>query len=281
MKIALLLDTKFLLYRSVTTQFHLTHNEIKTGAHYTFWATTRSLAKKFKPTNTVAMIDSDKSYRKKIFPGYKVKKQSTGQKDENLIQQLVTIKDETNVLRQVLQKINFAEYRREGLEADDLFEMFIHEHKNKYDKFIIATSDEDMFQLLQQDRIEIFDPKKKKIRTEKWFFSEYGIHPIQWIDVKTYGGCKSDKIPGIVGVSPETVIQWLKGEKQSKKIMEQKNSDIIQIYKKLVSLPFPCRTPRLLFKQTKLDTDAFFDYCQYMGFKSFIKEMDIFEELFG
>jgi DNA polymerase I len=280
MKICILLDTKFLLYRSVTTQFHLTHNDSITGAHFSYWNTVKSIAKKFKPTNTIAMFDSDKSYRRDIFPSYKVKRK-TLQKDQNLIQQLITIKDEAETLRKNLIDIGFATYLKESLEADDLFALYIRQFFNKYDKFIIITADADMYQLLQENKVEIYDPSKKKLKTERWFWDTYKIHPIQWIYVKTYAGCKSDGVPGIFGVSEEAAIKHIRGEKESKKIRENYDSELIHLYRKLVTLPFPIKTSKLLFKQTKLDMDKLFDYFQSMGFKSFLEKMNEFEELFG
>ena len=275
----LLLDTKFLLYRSVTTHFNLTHNEIRTGAHFTYWNTVKSIAKKFKPINTIAMFDSDKSYRRDIFPSYKVKRK-TLQKDQNLIQQLITIKDEAESLRKTLIDIGFATYLKEGLEADDLFALYINQFFNKYDKFIIITSDADMYQLLQENKVEIYDPSKKKLKTEKWFWDTYKIHPNQWIEVKSLSGCKSDSIPGIFGVSEEAAIKHVRREKESKKIRENYDSELVHLYRKLVTLPFPIKTSKLLFKQTSLDMDKLFDYFQLLGFKSFLEKMNEFEELF-
>jgi len=292
-KIELLIDSKYLCYRTLTTQFNLTHNEVRTGVHYGFFSTLISLKKKFKADNIILMWDSDRSYRREIYPEYKQKRY--GQTNKNVVQQIRIIKEESENIRKEYNKLGFASYLQNGMEADDLFALYTIKHlKNPKLKIIIVTGDEDIYQLLFEDRVLIYNPKTKKLLTEDWFINNYGIAPSDWANVKSIGGCKSDNIIGIEGIGQKTAIKYIKGEQipERKENLIEDNEEKIEFFLRLTRLPFYTlqnqnptlgklkRNRRMLKKQTSIDIDYFVEYCQDRGFRSFLKKLTFINKLF-
>ena len=274
MIVNLIFDSKFIVYRTLNTQYHLTEGEVKTGIYYGFLNTIKSLTKKFKPDNIILMHDSHSSLRREIYPEYKVKRNNSLQKNENLVLQMNTIYEEYDKLIEAMDFLGFASYYKEGIEADDLFYYFVNQWNNE--KNIIVSSDGDLYQLLKKDHVEMYNLNTKKIYNEKSFTDEYGLHPHQWALAKAIGGCKSDSVKVIAGISPETAIKYLRGDTISsgkKKLIEKSNREI-ELGLKLVKLPF---CPYVLIKKkTCFNMDNFISFCQKMGFKSFLDRIKDF-----
>ena len=276
MRKTLLLDGKFMLYRALTTQFKLTHNETITGSLYGFINSTRKLAKKFEPDNMVILWDSDISWRRRFFPGYKLRNQK--QNNEIIVEQLKAIKKEYSKLMLEMKLLGFASHLRIGLEADDLFYWYTRQFKNE--KCIIVSKDEDLYQLLEGDRVIMYDPQKEKQKTERWLMKEKGLTPEQWIMYKGINGCTTDTVPGIPGIGEKTTIKYLKGEAKIKEVDTIKSNwiNVVERNLRLVKLPFELEKPVILRpKQTHFDSEAFFSFCQKYNFRTFIKEIHSFE----
>lgn len=180
-----------------------------------------------------------------------------------------------------MKLLGFASYLRYGLEADDLFALYC-EQRRETEDIIIASKDEDLYQLLHEN-VVMFDPKLKKIKDKKWFISEYRIQPEKWALVKAIGGCSSDKIPGIKGVGEKTALEYLRKElKNDKKIKE--NQSTIDFFLPLVLLPFQNAGQRKILKlrnvKTHLNKEHFIDLCQKFGFKTFLEKLSEWEEIF-
>lgn len=274
MKTTLLIDGKYFLFKSLSTKTILTHNEMRTDMIYFLLSSIKTIGKKFKPDKTIIMWDSQsKDLRRAIYPGYKNKIKT---KDPKIIKQIQTIQEEYPNIRYLFKRIGFASYLRHSYEADDLFAFYKQQYLNE--KIIIASKDEDLYQLLEKDRVVIYDPKNKIIKDKKWFTRNYNITPKQWIKYKCLNGCDSDDVPGIPGVGPKTALKFLTGfatEKEIKKISN--NEDIINRNYLLVALPFNRPTFPLRETNTKLNMNAFISLCQVYGFKSFLENLNEWE----
>lgn len=275
LKKTLLIDSSYFLYRSITTKVKLSHNELKTTMYFLLLNSIKSMVKELKPNKLILLWDSKHSYRKKIYPEYKRKKPIENKRISN---QILEVKKEYSNVMKTMKNLGFACYRRVFYEADDLFAMYINQYPNE--KIIIASRDEDLFQLLIDGRVTIYEPKNKKIITEKSFTKEYKITPKQWILYKMINGCESDNVKGIPGIGPVTTLKYLQEvatEKEKKKIGD--NWGIAMINRNLVSLPFPILTFPLRETNTKLNMDTFSKFCQLLGFRSFLENLDDWKHL--
>jgi 5'-3' exonuclease len=101
---------------------------------------------------------------------------------------------------------------QDGYEADDLIAALCKRFTPKSkDDAIIVSSDADLFQLLSNPRVSIWNPQKKVLLTGEKFREKYGIDPTMWASVKAVAGCLSDNIRGIDRVGEKTAIKFLAG----------------------------------------------------------------------
>jgi 5'-3' exonuclease len=277
----LLLDGKYLAYRTqYSTTGKLSYSGLRTGLYYGFFNTLQQLVKEFCPIYLVIMWDSPSraSMRKKEFPGYK-DRDNWDKLTEEQKKEKKEFADAYENLIVICEDLGIASYMLEGYEADDLFALWIKRFSNV--PVVIITRDEDMYQLLSET-VSIYSPDDKINKTLKWFKKKYGIDPEVWPNIKAMGGCKSDTIPGLQGVGEETALKYYRNEPVKKKgIDSEENIALVNKYYQLTKLPHPnIKNHYLPFKSSKLDRDKFFSFCQGMGFRSFIDNLNKFDALF-
>jgi len=271
----LIVDGRYLAYRTVYSQNKkLSYQGRDTGMIFGFFKTLQSIANKLEVDNTVIMFDVTKTVdgiRREEFEGYKVRELKFDLDPKEVAQRKQFELDYHDLLV-ISHKLGFAVYTLEKYEADDTIAMFCRQFGGKK---IIATRDEDMYQLINENTF-VFDPSNNKKKDLKWFMKEYGITPEQWIDYKAIAGCKSDTVPGVPGMGEKRTLQYLKGEKK----WEKKVKDAEALYKmcyNLVILPHPSLNNHTLqWKQTKLNQDIFIDFCQSYGLSSFLNDIHNF-----
>ena len=78
-------------------------------------------------------------------------------------------------------------------------------------RFVIVSTDQDLWQLLSGDRVTVWNPRTKKMLTEQAFRERWGIGPSQWADVKAIAGCPGDGVPGVPGVGEKTAAKFMAG----------------------------------------------------------------------
>ena len=160
-------------------------------------------------------------------------------------------------------------YKVKGLEGDDLVASIV---LNNEGKKVIATSDNDMYQLLNDETV-IYDIRKKKEFTKDDFFKEYRIDADEWIQIKCMAGCDTDEIEGIKGIGIKTAIKYYKKQLKEKskvfqRIQTEKSDEIRSRNKRLIKLPFE-GTPKIKVVKNEIKIgelkSIFIDY----GFSSF------------
>lgn len=158
--------------------------------------------------------------RKKIFEGYKanrardketfkdvskdqtvVKKQNHAwimDDNENRIKQL-------HLLTQVLKQIPVCQIFLPETECDDIVAYLVkYKFKALPEKKIIVSSDKDFYQLLEDPRVEIYDPAKREIVNGDKVFDKYQISARNFCLAKALVGDTSDNINGIAGLGFKT-----------------------------------------------------------------------------
>jgi 5'-3' exonuclease len=104
---------------------------------------------------------------------------------------------------------------------------------------VVITADNDLWQIID-DRISLWNPKDKAFYGREEFRDEWGLEPLQWVEVKSLAGCKSDTVEGIRGIGYSSAAKYLRGDLKGKKLeLIQSNPDIPKSILKLVKLPFP------------------------------------------
>jgi len=127
----------------------------------------------------------------------------------------------------------------------------------------------------------IYNPAKNRIITRDDFMNEHKVTPFMWAEVKTIGGCTSDAVPGVRGVGEKTAIQYLNGtlNKASKKytdILQADASGILDMYRTLVTLPYP-GLPESEFECNDFSFQAARDTFVAYGMQSFLDQQTLSE----
>lgn len=138
------------------------------------------------------------TFRHKMYDGYKANRHGM---PPELAQQLP-------VLKELLVALGYKIVTLEGFEADDILGTVAGMCSSE-DQCFIATGDRDSFQLIREN-VTVLLPHTKmgttttEIYTPARLMEEYGVEPLQMIDIKALQGDTSDCIPGVAGVGQKT-----------------------------------------------------------------------------
>lgn len=129
------------------------------------------------------------------------------------------LREQIPLMKSVLESMNISILSKEGFEADDILGTVSKKFAKNDLKVSIISGDRDLLQLADEN-IKIRIPKTVKGQTiikdyyPKDILEEYGVSPLEFIDLKALMGDNSDNIKGVKGI----------GEKSATKIISQFHS---------------------------------------------------------
>lgn len=115
------------------------------------------------------------------------------------------LREQVPLLKEVLTSMGICIVQKEGYEADDILGTLAKQGEAKGFAVTVLSGDRDLLQLATDD-IKIRIPKTHKGITEVFDYNakdveaEYGVTPVQFIDMKALMGDTSDNIPGVPGI---------------------------------------------------------------------------------
>ena len=127
--------------------------------------------------------------------------------------------EQVPIIQEVLSAMNIPILTLENYEADDILGTVSKRSQEAGISVTVLSGDRDLLQLSDED-IKIAIPKTSKGRTETFYYypddvkKEYGVTPLEFIDMKALMGDTSDNIPGVPSI----------GEKTARAIIEQYHS---------------------------------------------------------
>ncbi|HHD77264.1 MAG TPA: DNA polymerase I, partial [Campylobacteraceae bacterium] len=149
----------------------------------------------------VFALDSKESpVRKEIDPNYKANRPSP---PEDLVKQLP-------VAIELIEKMGFPKLEMPRYEADDVIASLVECAKEQGIKVRIVSHDKDLYQLIDDDRVVLYDPLKKIEINEEKCLEKYGVPPKQIVDFLALVGDSADNIPGVRGIGPKGASKLLK-----------------------------------------------------------------------
>ena len=170
-----------------------------TNGIYGFLTILMKLSDEVKPQGVAIAFDlKAPTFRHKMYDGYKANRHGM---PPELAQQLP-------VLKELLTALGYKIISLEGYEADDILGTVAKMCENGNECYI-ATGDRDSFQLIR-DNVTVLLPHTKmgttttETYTPARIMEEYGVTPVQMIDIKALQGDASDCIPGVAGVGQKT-----------------------------------------------------------------------------
>lgn len=269
----ILVDSNYICHLAKHAMEEFTHEDKKVGVIFGFMRQILSLAKTFKSKEFLFVWDSPHNLRKQIFPEYKLRRVENRSEQDQFYDDLAF--KQFNILRTEIIPGLYGEKRNymfDGFEADDIIARIVQSCFTE--DFMVVSSDEDLYQLLDNDRVKMYKIRSKTVYTERSLLEEYECRPKDWASVKAIAGCKSDEIPGVPNVGYKTAVKFLRGNlKVTTKAfadIRKEMSGIIKRNEALVTLPLK-GTP---FVKVPPFVNPSFDYFLNMsnmyGFASFL-----------
>ncbi len=160
-----------------------------------------SLGRDFETDYIVFTLDSKEkeTFRKEIFSDYKANRPEAPEE----------LKMQLPVAIELIKEMGFKMLEIPGYESDDLIASLAKLAASKGIKVKIVSHDKDMYQLIDDDKIVIFDPIKKIEINEEKCIEKFGVHPKDFINFQALVGDSSDNIPGVKGIGVKTAAKLI------------------------------------------------------------------------
>lgn len=184
----------------------MTEDGTYTNAVYGFLAILFKILEDIEPKYLAIAFDlKAPTKRHEMYDKYKANRK--GMPDE-LASQMPILKD-------ILRTMNIAIIEKEGYEADDILGTLAKWGQKENLDVTVLTGDRDSFQLIDEN-IKVRIPRTKMGKTLDEDYTverikeEYGVEPLDLIEVKGLMGDASDNIPGVPGVGEKTALSLIK-----------------------------------------------------------------------
>lgn len=184
----------------------MTEDGTYTNAVYGFLSILFKELEDLKPTYLAIAFDlKAPTKRHELYDKYKANRK--GMPDE--------LASQMPILKEILKSMNIDILEKEGYEADDILGTLAKWGQNEGLEVTILTGDRDSFQLVDKNiRVRIPRTKMGKTETEDYTIDkiqeEYGVEPLDLIEVKGLMGDTSDNIPGVPGIGEKTALNLIK-----------------------------------------------------------------------
>ena len=206
MEKVLLVDGNNLLFRSYYAtayngNFMKNSKGFPTNALFGFVNMMNKIISEEKPVYIMVAFDKGKTFRHAKYDFYKGGRGETP--DE--------LKVQFPIAKEILTYMGIKYYEIDNYEADDIIGTFAHycDIDDNYDGTIIS-SDKDLLQLISPHvDIKLLKQKDYIRYNKETFKQDYGIEPINIIDLKALMGDSSDNIPGVKGIGEKTALKLL------------------------------------------------------------------------
>jgi len=235
------------------------------------------------PSHIVVAFDyGKKTFRNDLYKEYKGTRKGTPEE----------LKPQFAILKRMLEAMGITYIEISGVEADDIIGSISKEFSVPT---IILTGDKDSLQLID-DTTEVWLTKKGisevAVMNDQTFFEQYGLKPIQMIDLKSLMGDSSDNIPGVKGVGEKTAVDLLKTYTTTENLYEHIDEIKGKLKEKLIDskdMAFLSKTLATIKTDVKIDynlddftydfpfnRDVFDIFMQY-NFNSLIKRNELYK----
>ena len=194
MKKVVLIDGNNLIFRSYYATAYrgeiLTNSKgLPTNAVYAYIQMLLKIIAEEKPSHIMVAFDKGKTFRHE------------SETPKELKEQIPYAKKVTRAMGITVEEI-------ENYEADDIIGTY---SKKIDEEVLVVSSDRDLLQLISPNvRMKLLKMKDYIYYDEKSFYEDYGIKPIEIIDLKALMGDSSDNIKGVAGIGEKTALKLIK-----------------------------------------------------------------------
>ena len=137
-----------------------------------------------------ALDSKGDTFRNELYPEYKANRDAP---PEDLVKQLP-------VAIEWIREMGFAHLAKEGFEADDIIATLAKYGKEQGLNVRIVSHDKDLYQMIEDGKVVMYDSIKRKEITGQECFEKFGVYPKDFINFQAIIGDSSDNIPGVKGI---------------------------------------------------------------------------------
>ena len=137
-----------------------------------------------------ALDAKGKTFRNEMFPEYK----------DNRDEAPDDLKKQLPVAIEWIEQMGFPNLTREGYEADDIIATVTKFARKKDLKVRIVSHDKDLYQLIDDGVVVMYDAIKKHEVDEEACVIKFGVNPKDFINFQALLGDSSDNVPGVKGI---------------------------------------------------------------------------------
>ena len=201
MKTLTVIDTFGFFFRSFYALPPLKNSEgFPTGLLTGFANLILNLEKEYPTDYLLFALDAPgPSFRQKIDPNYKAQRPEAPPE----------LKQQLPVAIKWIEKMGLSKLSLDNYEADDVIASMVKCAREQGIKVRIVSHDKDLYQLIDDRHVVLFDPIRKVEIDEEACLQKYGIHPKQFTDYQALIGDSSDNVPGVPGIGPKTAVKLL------------------------------------------------------------------------
>ncbi|MBQ9071586.1 MAG: hypothetical protein IJY25_00305 [Bacilli bacterium] len=289
----IMVDGNNLLFRSYYAtayngNFMKNSKGFPTNALFGFANMINKIVSEEKPNYIVVAFDKGKTFRHDKYDFYKGGRSETPEE----------LKMQFPVAKEMLTAMGIKYYEIDNYEADDIIGTFAKYCDKPDDNYegLIVSSDKDLLQLIsKQVEIKLLKSKDYIRYNEASFKEEWGIDPINIIDLKALMGDSSDNIPGVKGIGEKTALKLLheyktldgvyeniesiKGATQSKLIADKDNAymsyEIATIYR---DVPMEINIPDIKYLGNTSKLASIYEELEFFSLLKNLKKEKIIED---
>ncbi len=280
----ILVDGNNLLFRSYYAtayngNFMKNSKDFPTNALFGFTNMINKIIEEEKPIYMLVAFDKGKTFRHEKYEDYKAGR----------IEMPDELKKQFPIAKQLLDCMGIKHYEIDNYEADDIIGTFA-KYCDENDQYIatIISSDKDLLQLISKDvDIKLLKQKDYIRYNVQTFKQDYGIDPINIIDLKALMGDASDNIPGVKGIGEKTALKLLQeyktldniylnidkiGGKTKEKLINDKENAYKSYNLATIYRDVPLEITIEDTKYLKENTDQLHELYEQLEFYSFLKK---------
>ncbi|MCR4621465.1 MAG: DNA polymerase I [Clostridiales bacterium] len=174
-----------------------------TNAIHGFLLMLHKVLKTEKPSAVAVAFDVDKhTFRHEKCAFYKANRAPAPEE----------FKPQAALIKALLAEMGIKVLEKQGYEADDILGTVSMECERQKIPCLLVTGDRDSYQLAGEYTTILYTKRgiSDTVRiTPDWIKENYGLDPVQLIDVKSLMGDQSDNIPGVSGIGEKTAIKLI------------------------------------------------------------------------
>jgi len=273
-----LIDGTSICYRSFFAIKLSTSRGFPTGAVYGFYQTLRKIISDHCPKYMAICFDvSRKTFRQEKFKEYKVQRPPLPD----------ALREQIPLIKEMIGFLGIKLVEKEGFEAEDVILTLSQKALKKDFPVVVVSSDKDLYQLIDDNHLIVYNPGQERFLKEDDFKKEFGFGPKQIVDFLALTGDSVDNVPGAKGIGKvgasklikefgtvENVFANLNKIAGRTKEILQDQKDNVMLSKELVKLE-PCDLELGLeeLKIKEQDSTSLYKMFRELEFKKLLQEL--------